>query len=169
MDRVETPSRDLLVMAHILATLGLIGVALLLGATWYEAVVMAPNYERDVPASMVAARAFLVRTTPAHYFRFIAPFAQITTLLALLFDWRRPGRRALLVAFVILVVGDIITFACHYPRLAIMFKNREMAEPDVLRRAAREWAIGNWVRGALLVAAFLALLHALLRIPVAGS
>ena len=56
-------------LPHILATLALLGLALLLGATAYESVVMAPNYERDIPDSILRAREFLVRTTPAHYFR----------------------------------------------------------------------------------------------------
>lgn len=50
---------------HVLLTLTPIAVALLLGATVYESVVMAPNYARDVPASIEATRRFLVKRTPA--------------------------------------------------------------------------------------------------------
>jgi hypothetical protein len=41
---------------HVLSTLALIGPALLLGATIYQSVVMAPNYERDIPTSIELAR-----------------------------------------------------------------------------------------------------------------
>ena len=34
---------------YLPSTLALLGLALLLGATVYETIVMAPNYERDIP------------------------------------------------------------------------------------------------------------------------
>jgi hypothetical protein len=43
---------------HALLTLSLIDLALILGATVYESVVIAPNYERDVPTSIDLARQF---------------------------------------------------------------------------------------------------------------
>jgi len=146
--------------AHILGVLALIAVALLLGATWYEAVVMAPNYQRDIPASILVARQFLVRTTPAHFFRIVAPCAQLLTLLAVLIDWGKPGDGAFLVALAALIVADIITYTFHYPRLAIMFKSADVQNVDALRRAARQWAAGNIVRGVLLFVVFGALLAA---------
>ena len=145
-------------LAHILGVVALLGVALLLGATWYEAVVMAPNYERDVPESITLARAFFARTTPAHFFRVVAPATQVLTLATVVLDWGKPGHEAFLIALAVLIVADIITYTFHYPRLAIMFKSAEPQAPDTLRRAARQWAIGNWVRGVLLALAFLALL-----------
>ncbi len=151
---------------HVLGTLTLLAVALLFGATWYEAVVMAPNYERDVPDSLSLARQFLQRTTPAHYFRVVAPIAQILALLSAIFAWKSAARWPFVVAFVLLVLGDVITFAFHYPRLAIMFKSDAAQVPGRLARAAREWAIGNWVRGVLLALVVLALLHGLLRLAV---
>lgn len=144
--------------AHILGVLALLAVALLLGATWYETVVMAPNYERDIPASIAVARQFLARTTPARFFRVIAPCAQLLTVLAVILDWQKPGSGAFLVALLALILGDIITYTFHYPRLAIMFKSGDLQNVDALRRAARQWAVGNVVRGVLLVVAFGALL-----------
>jgi hypothetical protein len=148
-------------LAQAVGSLALLAVALLLGATWYEAVVMAPNYERDVPDSISLARQFLQRTTPAHYFRIVAPLAQLLTLATVVAEWRRPGRWTFVVAFVLLIVADAITYTFHYPRLAIMFKSGE-TDRARLTRAAREWAMGNWVRGVLLVAVFFAILHGLL-------
>jgi hypothetical protein len=149
---------------HALGTLALLAVALLLGATWYEAVVMAPNYERDVPGSISLARQFLQRTTPAHYFRVVAPLAQILTLLTVVAGWKRPGHWAFAVALGLLIVADVITYAFHYPRLAVMFKSAEPQDPAGLARAAHEWAVGNWVRGVLLAVVLLAVLHGLLRL-----
>ena len=150
-------------VAHVLATLTLLAVALLLGATAYESVVMAPNYERDVPGSLELARRFLQRTTPAHYFRVVAPLAQVLTLLTVIAGWSSPGRVAFSVALGLLIIADVVTFAFHYPRLAVMFKSTEPVDSARLARAAREWAAGNWIRVALLVLVFLTVLHGVLQ------
>lgn len=150
-------------LEHALLTLSLLGLALLLGATAYESVVMAPNYGRDVPESIDVARRFLQRTTPAHYFRVLTPVTQLILLGSVVITWRSAEvRYPTLAALVVLVLLDGITFTFHYPRLAIMFKGPMPEDAQRLRRAAREWAVGNIVRIALLIAAVLAVLHALL-------
>ena len=146
---------------HVLSTLALFGLALLLGATVYESVVMAPNYERDIPASIDLARQFLKRTTPANYFRLLTPFTQLLVLASVVASWQIAAARwRLLTALGVLVLLEVITFTFHYPRLAIMFKAPMSEDTARLRRAARQWAIGNLVRVFLLVVAFLAALQA---------
>lgn len=155
---------------HVLSTLALFGLALLLGATLYESVVMAPNYERDVPASIDLARQFLRQATPAKFFRPITLLTQLLLLAGVVVSWPIPaGRWRLLGAFGVLVLLDGITFTFHYPRLAIMFKGTMPADPARLGRAAREWALGNWVRAALLVVAFLAALQAVTILAKGGG
>ena len=150
---------------YLPSILALLGLALLLGATAYETVVMAPNYERDIPASIGLARQFLRRVTPAHYFRIISPLTQLLLLVSVVVCWGVPGARwFLLAALGALVLADVITFTFHYPRLNIMFKEPISPDPARLRGAAREWAVGNLVRGALLVGAFLAALLAVTRL-----
>jgi hypothetical protein len=156
-------------VTHVLATLTLLAVALLLGATCYESVVMAPNYERDVPGSLELARRFLQRTTPAHYFRVVAPLAQVLALLTVIAGWNGPGCVAFAVALGLLIIADVITFTFHYPRLAVMFKSTEPVDSARLARAAGEWTVGNWIRAAILMLVFLALLHGFLRLARQGG
>jgi hypothetical protein len=149
-------------ISPVVSTLALLGLALLLGATLYESVVMAPNYERDVPTSLELARRFFQRTTPAHYFRIITPITQLLLLASLVASWQLAAARwRWLAALAILLLLDFITFAFHYPRLAIMFKMAMPEDPERLGRAAREWSLGNILRAVLLVGAFLAALQAL--------
>jgi hypothetical protein len=146
---------------ELLVTLALLGVALLLGATAYESVVMAPNYEREIPISIDLARQFLKRTTPAHYFRIIAPLTLLVLVIDVVACWRFPQPRWWLFGGLgSLVVADTITFAFHYPRLTIMFKSPVPEDLTLLRRATREWATGNYVRLVLLTATFLFVLEA---------
>jgi hypothetical protein len=155
----------------LLSTLALLGLALLLGATVYESVVMAPNYERDIPASLHLARQFLKRTTPAHYFRLITPLTQLLLLAGLVASWQIAAARwRLLTGLLVLVLIDVITLTFHYPRLAIMFKAPMPEDRARLARAAREWALGNMVRAILLALALLSALQAvtILAMPVAA-
>jgi hypothetical protein len=157
-------------LQYVLLTLSLLAIALLLGATVYESVVMAPNYARDIPSSIEVTRRFLVKRTPAHFFRIISPAAQLLSLGASIVSWRTPAVRwPALCAFGLLLVLDLITFAFHYPRLSILFKEPMSADTEKLRRAAREWAAGNVVRATLLAVALLFVLHALLRTGAAIS
>lgn len=143
--------------------LALLGLSLLLGATAYESVVMAPNYERDVPASIDVARQFLKRTTPAAFFRVLAPLTQVLLLACVIVCWRVPGARWPAVAALgALVIADIITFTFHYPRLAIMFGPSASSDPGQLRIAAHQWAQGNIVRLVLIVAAWVCVLWSLI-------
>ncbi|MFI5243314.1 MAG: hypothetical protein ACHQRL_09930, partial [Gemmatimonadales bacterium] len=127
----------------------------------YESVVMAPNYERDIPHSLGLARQFLVRKTPAHFFRVITPLTLLILAAGLIACWHLSGpRRWFVVALGALAVGDVITFAFHYPRLAVMFKSPLTDDVTRLRRAAHEWAVGNLLRAVLIIVAFLSVLLA---------
>lgn len=141
----------------------LLGLSLLLGATVYESVVMAPNYERDVPASIETAREFMTAITPASYFRVLAPVTQLLLLLCVIVCWKaRPVRWLALTTLGALLIADVITFTFHYPRLAIMFE-LPITDPDQVRTAAHQWATGNVVRAALLLAAWVSLVGGLKR------
>jgi hypothetical protein len=145
----------------ILATAALVGLALLLGATAYESVVMAPNYGRDIPSSLEHARRFLVRTTPAHYFRVVAPATVGLLIAGLIACWRLAAARwGLLGGLLTLGAADVITFTFHYPRLAVMFKAPLSDDANALQRATDGWAAGNLLRLALLMVAFLFVVRA---------
>jgi hypothetical protein len=155
---------------YLPSTLALLGLALLLGATAYETIVMAPNYERDIPASIDLARQFLRRVTPAHYFRVISPLTQLLLVGSVVLCWGvSDARWWLLTALGALAATDVVTFRFHYPRLSIMFREPISSDPLRLRRAAREWAAGNLVRGALLVVAILSVLLAVTRLAVRSA
>jgi hypothetical protein len=150
------------VLTSLLVTLTLFGLALLLGATAYESVVMAPNYEANIPTSIDLARRFLSRTTPAAYFRVLAPTTLTLLVISLVACWSNPQARwGMLGGTLALGIADLITLTFHYPRLTVLFRTPFPLEASALRRAAREWAAGNLVRAVLLAAAFFSVIHAL--------
>lgn len=161
-----------------MAELGVFTVALataslcmLLGATLYESVVMAPNFARG-KAALESARAFLIATNPGNYFRVLSPVTQGLLLVSVLLIWNadpRSVRWILITALGVHILVDVITYSYHYPRNKIMFVAPLERPSAELQEVAREWAKGNYVRMGLLmvsaIAAFTAFYQLLHRVP----
>ena len=106
----------------------------------------------------------MAAATPANLFRVLSPAVQLLTLLAVATNWSNPSCRwPLVIALLVLVASDIITFKFHYPRNHLMFTAPLTVPPEELAVAARQWATGNLVRVVLVLVAWLAILTALFR------
>lgn len=144
--------------------LAVIFISALFGAGLYESIVLAPNFRVGVPQSLEHFRQFMAVANPGNFFRLIAPLTQISILISLILGWKRPvGRRWwLILALILVVAGDVVTFTFHYPRNAILFHAPLHTPPATLEQAAREWAYGNYVRVLLVGAAMVCAIKALL-------
>jgi hypothetical protein len=56
-------------------------------------------------------------------------------------------------ALALAILGDVITFKFHYPRNAILFNGPLTRSAADLDRVGMEWAVGNYVRIAVLLTA----------------
>lgn len=146
-----------------LILVALFAVAALFGASIYESVVLAPNFNVAIPGSLENFRQFLTVTNPGTFFRVVAPTAQILLLISLVLGWKNQAtqRGWLSVGLVAPVIADVITFKFHYPRNALLFREPLKMEPALLEKAAREWANGNYVRIALVTIALISLIKVL--------
>jgi len=132
------------------ATLLLLGA--LLGSGGYESVVMAPNYQADIPHSLEHARLFMRVANPGNFFRVVAPATQLALLLCVVAFWSRRGARWWYVAaLVALLSADVVTYTFHYPRNYLLFHSPMTEDPARLTVAAREWATGNVWRLVLIL------------------
>jgi len=138
----------------------------LLFANIYTSIVDAPNWGRDIPASMEAARNYHVVANPGTLFRIISPATQIVTLIALVLCWTVDTRIRyyLLAALVLAVATDVLTFAYFYPRNAIMFVNPIEGNVEAIRTAWKEWTVMNWPRSVIIAIALFLDFAALLRL-----
>lgn len=138
----------------------IIGIGMLLGTGLYETMVNVPNFQTNIPQSLEHISKFWTAANPGHFFRIVAPLTQILALLSLILCWKSPaGRRwYLLLAFLLVVGADIITFTIHYPRNTFLFTNPLNESPELLQQAATEWAFWNWFR---VLACFFAVVLAL--------
>jgi uncharacterized membrane protein len=88
------------------------------------------------------------------FFRVLAPAVQLFLLIALVCNWKPSGTRwRLAAALAVAILADIITFKFHYPRNAILFVAPLTNAPADLDHVGAEWAIGNYVRVALILTA----------------
>jgi hypothetical protein len=144
----------------VLMALGLFGLSALVGASIYDGVVLAPNLGGG-PAGLEHGRLFMSRANPGTLFRVLSPATQLLLLAALIAAWRLQQCRWLLLgALVAILLADVITFTFHYPRNHLLLGSPLTTDPAVLATAAREWARGNLVRIALVIAAWLSTLLA---------
>jgi len=145
--------------------IALVASAMLLGAGVYEPVVVTPNFH-GAPASLQHARGFYHATNPGMLFRVLSPALQLSFLLALLCNWRRVAatRWRLAAALALAIVCEVISFAFHYPRNTILFSAALTATPADLDRVATEWAMGNYVRIAVVLTTVILVIASLVRI-----
>src|ERR1700675_1071049 len=149
----------------LVVAIALVLSAMLLGTGVYQNVVDAPNY-MGAPTSLEPARGFYHATNPGMFFRWLVPVTQLFLLLALVVNWKpAPGTRWKLAgALVFLVLTDMITFRFHYPRNDILFVAPLTNSPAYYDQVVREWAIGNYARVALLLAAVVLVIVSTIRI-----
>jgi uncharacterized membrane protein len=142
----------------------------LLGGSFYDLLVNAPNFSANIPQSLEAFRGSMLVATPGNFFRLFAPLTEVSLLVSLILGWRSPaGRRWwLLAALVLILIGDVITFTYHYPRNALLFHDPLHTPVESLRRAAVEWVHGNYVRVVLVLVAMVCAIQAL-RVNARGT
>jgi uncharacterized membrane protein len=149
----------------ISAAIALALSAMLLGTGVYESVVVAPNLQ-GAPSSLEHVRGFYHATNPGMFFRVLSPGTQSFLLLALVCNWAPIPltRWRLAGALALAILGDVITFKFHYPRNTILFSGPLTRPAADLDRVAREWAVGNYVRIAVILTAVVLVMVSMIRI-----
>ncbi len=154
----------MVIIGWICTLLALAGLSVLLGGGTYDGVVFAPNL-RGGPEGLEHGRLFLSRANPGRLFRVASPVTQVLLLVATLLAWRHPPCGWMLGgALVAVAAADVITFTFHYPRNRLLFTQPLAEDMAALEAAARQWAPANWVRVALVAAAWLLVLDAFTRL-----
>ena len=117
----------------------------------YTSMVDAPNWGRDVPTSLVAAREYFSVKNPGNFFRVFSPLNQLLALTALVVSWWAPKSTfwICLAALILAVSVDVFTFAYFYPRNEIMFV-APIENIDAIRTALTGWQNMNWIRSGMI-------------------
>lgn len=95
--------------------------AILMGGAALESFVYIPNWLHDMPASLVATRAFLVARNPGHFFQLVTPIMLLVSIAAIVLAWRRSRvRNALIGGLLLLIVVEALTFVLVYPKIGLL-------------------------------------------------
>ena len=137
--------RKLLLMFAVSFAAGLLFVNI------YTSVVDAPNWGRDIPASLMAAREYFKVANPGTFFRIFSPVNQIITLLALVVCWRASMQVRIFCALALgcAILADVMTFAFFYPRNEVLFVAPIDANLEAVRSAWSQWSSVNWIRSSV--------------------
>jgi hypothetical protein len=119
----------------------------------YTSLIDVKSWGSDVPNSIAAAREYYKIVNPGNFFRIFSPVNQILSLLVLILFWKASPavRMCFGAAFVLYLLGDVLTFAYFYPRNDIMFKTARLTDIDLLKRTVSEWYLMNWIRSAIIL------------------
>ena len=144
----EKHMKTIILFASISIASGLLFVNL------YTSLVDAKSWGSNIPSSIATAREYLKTVNPGNFFRIFSPVNQVLGLVVLILFWKSsPSIRLYLgTAFVMYILGDILTFAYFYPRNDIMFKTAQLTDVDLLRKTVLEWSIMNWIRSLIILA-----------------
>lgn len=140
--------KNIILFASITIASGLLFVNL------YTSLIDVKSWGSDIPSSIATMRDYYKTTNPGIFFRIFSPVNQILGLLVLILFWKSsPSIRVCLgSAFVLYILGDVLTFAYFYPRNEIMFKTAQLTDIDLLRKTVSEWSMMNWIRSLIILA-----------------
>jgi hypothetical protein len=125
----------------------------LLFVNLYTSLVDAASWGSHFPGSIATARAYYQTVNPGTFFRLFSPLNQLLGLLVLILFWKASPaiRWSLGAAFLLYVLGDVLTFAYFYSRNAILFQTAPLTDVALLKQTWSEWTAMNWLRSLVLV------------------
>jgi Domain of unknown function (DUF1772) len=126
----------------------------LLFVNLYTSLIDSKSWASDIPNSIATTREYFKTVNPGNFFRIFSPICQVLGLLVLILFWKSsPSIRLCLgAAFILYVLGDVLTFAYFYPRNDILWKTTPLTDIDLLRKTVSEWRMMNWIRSLIIVA-----------------
>lgn len=121
-------------------------------ANMYNSVVDTSSWISDVPASIMVFRQYFHRVNPGNFFRIFSPLNQLLALMAVIFFWKASAktRLFLIMAFLIAVLGDVLTFGYFYPRNDMLMYLPVRGNTDKLITILKQWRFMNWIRTVIL-------------------
>lgn len=123
----------------------------------YNSVVDTTSWISNVPASVAVFRQYYHQVNPGSFFRLFSPINQFLALIALMLFWKTSGktRLFLVIAFLLAVLGDVITFAYFYPRNDMLMYLPLEGNAEKFTTILKEWRFMNWIRTGIIITGLL--------------
>lgn len=119
----------------------------------YNSVVDTRSWISHVPDSIVVFRAYFREVNPGNFFRLFSPLNQLLSLVVVVLFWKTSlkVRYLLIAAFLMAVVGDLITFVYFYPRNDMLMHLPIDGNTDTFLTILKQWRLVNWVRTLIIL------------------
>jgi hypothetical protein len=119
----------------------------------YNSLIDAKSWGSHIPESIATARVYFNMVNPGNFFRIFSPINQALGLLTLIIFWNSSTsiRFYLVIALLLYISADALTFAYFYPRNEIMFKTAQLTDIELLKKIWAEWNGMNWVRTFIII------------------
>jgi len=118
----------------------------------YTSLIDATSWGSDIPHSISTAREYYKTVNPGNFFRLFSPVNQALGLLVVILFWKAAPsiRLYLVVALIMYLLAEGLTFGYFYPRNDIMFRTAPLTDTALLQKTWAEWNTMNWVRSLVL-------------------
>lgn len=136
--------------------------AILIGGIVYAHLVYFPPYLSHLPESnALITGPYAIRDE--NFWMRIHPVAILSTVIALLLNWKLQARRKWIAAAAIIYTGVIIATATYFLPGLLAFANSANSNLTVAEwyQRGQTWQYLSWLRGAFMFAGFILLLQAL--------
>lgn len=139
-------------MKRIVLFLSIVFMAGVAFVNMYNSIVDTTSWISNVPASVLVFRKYYHSVNPGDFFRVFSPLNQLLALLSLVLFWKTsPKTRGfLLIAFLLAVSGDILTFTYFYPRNDLLMHLPLKGNANRFTVILQQWRTINWIRSALI-------------------
>lgn len=119
----------------------------------YTSLIDAKSWGSDIPNSIATAREYYKAANPGNFFRLFSPANQVLGILVVVLFWNASPtiRLYLIVALLMYLLAEGLTFGYFYPRNAVLFKTAPLSDTALLKKTWSAWSTMNWVRSGVLV------------------
>lgn len=123
----------------------------------YNSIVDTTSWISNVPTSIEVFRQYFQNVNPGNFFRIFSPVNQLLALAAVFLFWKTSGktRLFLILAFLLAVAGDILTFIYFYPRNDLLMNLPIQGNTSRFIEIIKQWRLMNWVRTIIVLTGFL--------------
>ncbi len=128
-------------------------LAIGVGATVYQMMVIVPEFTRDMPDSMIALANSQIKPSKFWASPIFGISSLILPIVALIFNWKTPRRKWLLLSFGFYIAASVFTVIYFYPRLKIMglFGEPPSTNTTLLIQTLKDWVFMDKLRFCLTI------------------
>lgn len=143
--------------------IGMFFMAILIGATVYQMIVIVPVFSRDIPNSMIEFARGDVQTK-TFWTSPIMPIGFVISIISLILNWKTRRKKWLLLSISLAALAEVLTIIFVFPQLKIMglLDGNPSANISLLTNTIKQWVIVDQLRFFILaVPSFFLYLNAL--------